>query len=206
MEGTVKKQFLCGCLAALICISGCGSLQVGRDVQAGRTALQTGRPEDAVAYLSRAAAQDPAYSTPYRLGQNVLTYLGRAYYETGRDKEARATLEQALNRDSSDPVAHIYLGLTLLRAGEQERGGRELQSGLKGLYNSVENLASDNIYGSYWDPARQIRGDIQRAATLNADSPEIVSLAQTIAKSADEEPDRVRREEARTLYGRGGDS
>ena len=202
----MKKQFLYGCLAALVCISGCSSLQVGRDMQAGRTALQTGRSEDAIAYLSRAAAQDPTYSTPYQLKQNVLTYLGRAYYETGRDKEARATLEQALNRDSSDSVAHLYLGLTLLRTGEKERGERELQSGLKGLYDSIENLASDNIYGSYWDPARQIRGDIQRAERLNVDSPELVSLVQTIARSADEEPDRVRREEARTLYGRGGDS
>jgi tetratricopeptide (TPR) repeat protein len=205
MKHTTKKQFSCA-LAALAMIASCGSLEVGRDVQAGRNALQIGQPETAVAYLAQAAAQDPAYKTPYRLSQSVLTFLGRAYYETGKDKEARAALEQALTRDSSDSLAHVYLGLVLLRSGERERGGREIQTGLKTLHEDIDSLAADNIWGSYWDPARQIRGDIQKAAALGADSPELPALAQRIGKSADEEPDRVRREESRTLYGRAGDS
>jgi len=200
-----SMKFSCA-LAALAMIAGCGSLEVGQDVQAGRNALQTGQPESAVAYLARASAQDPAYKTPYRLSQNVLSYLGRAYYETGWDKEARAVLEQGLTRDSGDSLAHLYLGLVLLRSGERERGGREIQIGLKTLHEDIDDLAADNIWGSYWDPARQIRGDIQKAAALGADSPELPALVQHIGKSTDEEPDRVRREEARTLYGRGGDS
>lgn len=195
-----------GALAALSMTIGCASLEVGRDVQAGRNALQIGQPETAIGYLARAAAQDPSYSTPYRLRQNVLTYLGRAYYETGRDKEARAALEQALNRDSDDALAHLYLGLVLFRSGDRERGAREIQTGLKTLHRAIDYLAADNIFGAYWDPARQIRGDIEKAAALNADSPELVGLVQRIGKATDEEPDRVRREESRTLYGRSGDS
>ena len=187
-------------------VLGCGALEVAHKVQAGRNALQMGQPETAIGYLSRAATSDPNYSTPYRLSQNVLTYLGRAYYETGKDKEARAALEQALTRDGSDSLAHLYLGLTLLRSGERERCGREIQTGLKTLHESIDYLAADNIWGSYWDPARQIRGDIQRAAALTADSPELPELVQRIGKATDEEPDRVRREESRTLYGRTGDS
>ena len=132
--------------------------------------------------------------------------MGRAYYETGRDKDARATLEKRLSRDSEDHVARLYLGLTLLRDGDRDRGGREIQSALKGIYNSIDSLAADSLSGPYWDPGRQIRGDIQRATTLKSDSAELVSLAQRIGKSVDEETDRVRRDENRTLYSRGGDS
>jgi len=197
---------LTGCLVSLIFVFGCGSLQVAGDVQAGRNALQVGRPEDAIAYLVRAAAQDPDYRIPYRLGENVLTFLGRAYYETGRDKDARATLEKRLSRDSEDHVARLYLGLTLLRDGDRDRGGREIQSALKEIYDSIDSLAADPLSGPYWDTGRQIRGDIQRAMTLKSDSAELVSLAQRIGKSVDEETDRVRRDENRTLYSRGGDS
>jgi len=193
-------------LAALLFAFGCGSVQVGRDVQAGRNALQTGRPDEAVVYLSRAAAEDPDYSIPYRLRQNVLTYLGRAYYETGRDKEARATLDKALSRNAGDHMARLYLGLALLRDGERDRGERELQTGLKGIYDSMEYLAANSVYGPYWDPGRQIRGDIQRAIALDPSSAELVALAQRIGKSVDEEIDRARHDEARTLYGRGESS
>lgn len=201
----MKTQPFC-VLALVALIAGCGSFGVGHEVQAGRNALQTGQPEAAVSYLAPAAALDPSYKTPYRLSQSVLTYLGGDYYETGNDKEARAALEQALTRDSSDSLGHLYLGLVLLRTGERERGGREIQAGLKTLHEDIDDLAADNIWGSYWDPARQIRGDIQRAAAIGTDSPELSVLVQRIGKSTDEEPDRVRREESRTLYGRAGDS
>lgn len=202
----MKIQTWVAFLASLIFILGCASLEVGRDVQAGRNALQTGRPEEAIGYLSRAAAQDPDYSIPYRLRQNVLTYLGRAYYETGHNKEARAALEKALNRDSSDHLARLYLGLALLRDGERDRGARELQSGLKGTYDSIEYLATDHVFGPYWDPGRQIRGEIQRAISLPPGSPDLIDLAQRIGRSVDEEIDRARRDEARTAYGRGESS
>ena len=48
----------------LLLISGCSS--VGGQVQAGRNALQTKRPEAAVAYLASAAEVDPTYRIPYR--------------------------------------------------------------------------------------------------------------------------------------------
>jgi tetratricopeptide (TPR) repeat protein len=101
------------CLSLLLLASGCVALQVGQDVQAARNALQTGRPGDAVTFLTRAAAQDPDYVLPYRLHVSVLSYLGRALYETDKDGEARASLEKALLTDKDDNLAHLYLGLTL---------------------------------------------------------------------------------------------
>ena len=106
------------CLSALIYVSGCAGIRVAGDVQAGRNALHTGRPHDAVSYFVRAAEVDPAYKIPYRIPVGVLTYLGRAYYETGKDDEARNALEKAVSLDKDDSLAHLYLGLTLLRTGE----------------------------------------------------------------------------------------
>jgi hypothetical protein len=47
----------------LLLLSGCSS--VGGEVQAGRNALQTNRPEAAVAYLASAAEVDPTYRIPF---------------------------------------------------------------------------------------------------------------------------------------------
>jgi hypothetical protein len=78
------RQLLIGTLlSAALGVLGCAGIEVGRQVQAGRNALQTSRPHDAAAYLKQAADNEPTYLTPFRLPQSVLTYLGRAYYEIG---------------------------------------------------------------------------------------------------------------------------
>jgi tetratricopeptide (TPR) repeat protein len=188
-------------LSVMLSIAGCGG--VGQQVQAGRLALQTGRPNDAVALLTQAAEQDPDYKTPYLVREGVLTYLGRAYYETGRNAEARSTLEKALAKDKDDPLAHLYLGLTLARNGERERGHQEINSGLKGILETLEYIAANNLYGHYWDPAMQIRSDI-RMTLAGKNSPEELTVsAQRIGALFDEEIDKARSDESRSR--RGGD-
>ena len=120
------RRLIVSCLSALLFIAGCSG--VGGDVQAGRNALQTGRANEAIGYLTRAASADPDYKIPYRVRASVLGYLGRAYLETGRDAEARQTLEKAVNLDNDDPFAHLYLGIALLKTGERERGRKEIDS------------------------------------------------------------------------------
>ena len=105
---TSNHIFVLICFSVSLFISGCSG--VGGDVAAGRNALQTGRPNDAVGYLTRAAAADPNYKLPYRVHVSVLTYLGRAYLETGQDTEARQTLEKAVKLDKDDPLAPCTLG------------------------------------------------------------------------------------------------
>jgi tetratricopeptide (TPR) repeat protein len=203
---TGKNNLLASCFSVLLLVSGCTALHVGQDVQSGRNALQTGRSEDAVGFLTRAAAQDPDYKIPYRLRGSVLAYLGRAQYETARDSEARATLENAIRRDADDYLAHLYLGLTLLRSGDRNRGAEEMRIGLKGLYDWLEYIASDSQFGPFWDPTGRIRGDILKALALKPDSPELVEIAQRVGSLVDEEVDRARRDEARTIYNRGESS
>jgi tetratricopeptide (TPR) repeat protein len=190
----------------VILIYGCAGLRAGQAVQAGRTALQTGRPGDAVAHLTRAAELDPTYRIHWRLRESVLTYLGRAYYETGKYDEARRTLEKALARQKDDHLARLYLGLTAMRSGERDRGRQDAESGLRGIHAGLDDVSSDELSGIYWDPARQIRTEIQTTLLPKLPDPEFIASAERIGRLLDEEIDKASRDEARTRYRAGGDS
>jgi len=194
-------------LWALMVTSGCLDLQVAKEVQLGRNALQTGQPQVAVGYLQNAAELDPNYKTPYSIRESVWTYLGRAYYEVGNFPEARRALEKALSDDRDNPLARLYLGLTLLRSGDQQEGRRETEAGLRGINNLLNRLASSPSSGIYWDPTRQIRSDIQRAlsATGTLESSELITVGERVGSRLDEEIDNARLDESRDKYNRTGD-
>ena len=199
------KQLLAPtCLSALIYVSGCAG--VGQDVQAGRNALQTGRANEAVVFLMRAADIDPNYKTPSRVPAGALTLLGRAYYETGKNAEARKTLEKAVSINKDDPLAHLYLGLTLFRDGDPERGRKEIEGGLNGIDETLEYIASDRVNGLFWDPGMQIRAAVRKTLAAKLDGAELAMAAQQIGVQFDEEIDKARREEGRARGGRGGDN
>ena len=165
-----------------------------------------GRPNDAVPYFERAAAVDPAYKIPYRVPVGVLTYLGRAYYEIGKDEEARKVLDRAISLNQDDSLARLYLGLTLLRTGNRDSGRKEIDRGLRGIYETLEYIASDNIYGIFWDPARMIRSDIERTLAGKLDDSQLVVAARRIGSEFEEEIDKARRDEGRRRSGGGGGS
>jgi tetratricopeptide (TPR) repeat protein len=198
-----ERFFLRGCLLALIVASGCSGLQVAQQAQTGRLALQNGRPADAIAPLMQAAELDPNYTLPHTVRKGVLTYLGRAYYETGRDADALITLEKALARDKDDHLAHVYVGLIRLRNGEPERGRIEGETGLKGIYDTLEYLGSNNFTGVYWDPRREIRSEIERTLASKPETEDFVAAARNIASQFDAEFDRAVQDEARSRRGGG---
>jgi tetratricopeptide (TPR) repeat protein len=195
-----ERLFLSVCCSVLLFISGCSG--VGSDVLAGRNALQTGRPNDAIGYLARAADTDPNYKIPYRVRAGVLGYLGRAYLETGKDKEARQTLERAVSLDGNDPFAHLYLGIAMLKTGERERGRKEIEDGLRAIDDTLEYIAADRVYGFHWDPGMQIRNDIRRSLAAKLDDAQLAMAGERIGYRFDDEIDKARRDEAR----RGGGS
>lgn len=201
---TNRKLLISICLLTLSYLFGCAAIRVAGDVQKGRNALQTGRPNDAIGYLMRAAEVDPAYKIPYRVPVGVLAYLGRAYYETGKDGEARKVLEEAVSLNRDDSLAHLYLGLTLLRTGDQGRGRKEIEVGLKGIHEVLERIASDNIFGIFWDPGRTIRSDIETTLSSKLDDSELAAAAVRIGSAFDSEIDEARRDQARRRFGGGG--
>ena len=189
-----------------VILSGCAAIQVANEVQLGRNALQTGQPQAAIGYLRDAADLDPDYKTPYSIRESVWTYLGRAYYEVGNFPEARQALEKALSIDKDDPLPKLYLGLTLLRSGDQQEGRRETENGLRGINNLLNHLATSPTNGIYWDPTRQIRSDIQRALSMieMIQQSEFITVAERVGSQLDEEIDNARRVETSDRYNRGG--
>ena len=189
-----------------VVLCSCAGSQAAREVQLGRNALQAGQPQAAIGYLRNAVDLDPDYKTPYSVRESVWTYLGRAYYEVGNFPEARQTLEKALSIDTDDPLPRLYLGLTLLRSGDQQQGRRETEYGLRGINNLLNHLASRPTNGIYWDPTLQIRSEIQRALSMNEmiQQSEFITVAERVGSQFDEETDNARRAETNDRYNRGG--
>src|ERR671919_2963656 len=94
-----------------ILVSGCVSLQVGTDVEAGRKAFLIGNNEAALSYFQSAAQKDPNYVYGTALRQGIWSYVGRSEYATGRFSQAQQALERALSANREEDIARIYLGL-----------------------------------------------------------------------------------------------
>jgi tetratricopeptide (TPR) repeat protein len=194
-----KRIGVLNSLSVLLIIAGCSN--VGGNVFAGRNALQTGRPKDAIDYLVRAADADPNYKLPYRIRPGVLVYLGRAYLETGRDTEARQTLERGITLDKDDPLIHLYLGIALSKTGERERGRKEIEDGLRAIHDTLAYIAEDRVYGFFWDPSMEIRNDIRASLAATLDDTQLIMAGELIGRKFDEEIDKARLDEGRIRGG-----
>jgi tetratricopeptide (TPR) repeat protein len=179
---------------------GCIAYQVAGQVQSGRQALLINNNETALAYFQQAAQNNPDYifqSGLYR--ETIWTYIGRSQYNLGRLNEARQSLEKALALYPDDNLARIYLGLTLLRSGEDARGLKELDSGLKGLYDWLEDINRAMAFTAFWDPRREIRSEIEKDLQMfpgkDVDRQQLIASAEWIGKRMEEEIDLVRRDE-----------
>ena len=199
----LRKLLIPVSVAALVFVTGCATLQIEQHVQDGRTALLTGRPDDAVNYFSRVAESNPNYKTSYTLRESVWTYLGRAYYETGKYPDARTALDKALTSDKNDDVARLYLGMTFVRSNDRDRGVAEMETALNRIHEWLENLASDSSVSNYWDPNRQIRKSIESGLAEKPAAIELVVIAQRVGKQLEEEINRAQRAKVQSLYNQG---
>jgi tetratricopeptide (TPR) repeat protein len=191
-----------GWLSLIFLLAGCVAYQVAGQVQSGRQALLINDNETALAYFQQAAQTNPDYifqSGLYR--ETIWTYIGRSQYNLGRLNEARQSLEKALALYPYDNLARIYLGLTLLRSGEDARGLKELDSGLKGLYDWLEDINRAQAFTAFWDPRREIRSEIEKDLQMlsgkDVDREQLIASAEWIGKRMEEEIDLVRRDEQR---------
>ena len=83
--------------------------------------------------------------------------------------------------------------------------GRDIETGLKGIHARLEDLASSPYSGIYWDPARQIRSEIQRALGGKLESAELIRIAESVGMKLEDEVNLARRHELRDRYLRRGD-
>src|ERR1051325_4346618 len=193
----MRSKF-CVSLFALFVFAGCASFQTAGDVQSGRQALLIRQPEQALPSFQRAAERDPNYvfiSGTYREG--IWTYLGRTQYTLGQYAEARASLERALSQYKDDYLARLYLGLTMVRLGD-ERGVREIEAGLRGLRDWIEYANASRPFEAFWDPLGQIRSEIEKdlntVSGKDIHSPTLVASAEWVGHQMEDEIDRVRRD------------
>jgi len=190
-------------LIFVLIFSACSpSFQVGGEIQAGRYALLTGKPDLALPHFQRAAELDGNYIldfSPFQEG--VWTYVGRAYYATGRLADARAALERARSRYEHDYLARLYLGLVLARDGDRNRGRREIEGGMRGISDWLDYITYNTYYGHFWDPLREIRSEIQSSLAMTSgedlDWHKLIASAEWVGEKMEEEIDKARRDKVR---------
>jgi tetratricopeptide (TPR) repeat protein len=188
-------------LLVTVSLSACASFQSGGYVAKGRQALFAGNNQAALGYFQAATQADPNYIYGTELQEGTLSFLGRAQYLNGDYAQARSTLEKALAQDKDDNVARLYLGLTLARQGDTEQGLRDIDAGMKGIYDFLNYIADSFrfTYGQYWDPGRDIRSAIERDRAIIAsgkiDWPTLIADGEWIAMETEQEPDKARQQQ-----------
>jgi len=209
------KNYIFAVFIALMSASGCAAFQAGTDVEAGRRAFLIGNNETALGYFRSAAQMDPDY-VYYGMGlrQNIWSYVGRSEYAAGRLAEARQTLEKALvpsgdeyalSSNGDQDMARLYLGLTLARSGDQQRGLKEIEGGMRGIHDEIEYFtqAFRFSYGRYWDPRREIRssieGDLAMLSGKDVNVQRLIADGEWLGKTVEEEINLARRDEREDL-------
>ena len=188
----------------LVFLGGCASLQTAGEVQYGRQALLKGSNETALGYFYGAAQRDPnyVYATGSSPKQGIWSYVGRSEYLTGRLPQAQQTLERALAGNREEDIARLYLGLTLAREGDRQRGLKEIESGMRGIDSFLNyiNQAQRFSIGQYWDPGRDIRSAIQSDLAMisgkDLDWQKLIADTEWLGIRMEQESDLARRQEA----------
>jgi tetratricopeptide (TPR) repeat protein len=191
-------------LLLLVFFAGCATIQSAGDLQYGRQALLAGNNEAALGYFSSAAKLDPnyIYATGSSPKQSVWSYVGRSEYLTGRFPQARQTLERALASNRDEDIARLYLGLTLAREGDRQRGLKEIESGMRGINSFLDyiNQAQRFNIGQFWDVDRDIRRAIQSDLAMisgkDVDWQRLTADTEWLGIRMEWESDWARRQEA----------
>ncbi len=192
-------------------MSGCVSFQAVGEIQKGRYDLLTGNPDRALTHFQRAAEIDPNYITDFSpLEEAVWTYVGRAYYNKGKLTEARKALERALSMYNEDNLARLYLGLTLARDGDRDKGIKEMEAGLTGIHRWIEHIAYYTVTGHFWDPGEKIRSEIQTNLAMissrDINWKRLIAGGEWVGEQMEEEIDEVEAEEKEEMFQDGDDT
>lgn len=199
----MKTKAMLLLFASLVFLSACASYQVGSNVSAGRQAFLTGNNEAAVGYFHNAAEKDPSYVWGGALRQGIWSYVGRAEYAAGRFPQARQSLEKAIAANKGEDIARLYLGLTLVRSGDRQAGLKEMEGGMKGIYDFLEWITETHrfSFGQWWDPNLEIRKaiktDLAMISAKDVDTQKLIANGEWLGKQIEEESDRARRDEFR---------
>jgi len=182
-------------------------VQVGSSFQAGRRALLGGDDEAALGFFQSVAESNPnfVFATGSSPRQSIWSYVGRTQYLTDQFPQARQSLERAISGDREENIARLYLGLTLIQLGDRQGGLKEIETGLRGINDFLNNIARTQGFniGQFWDPNRDIRSAIQFNLEMistegeNLNWQRLISDIERIALQMERETDLARRQESR---------
>jgi tetratricopeptide (TPR) repeat protein len=200
----MKTKYLLILFFTIVSLSGCARMHAGQDVILGRQALLVDKNETAQYYFQNAAKISPNY-TYWSVGllQGVWSYVGRTEYLTGRYPQARQSLERALsaNRNENKDIARLYLGLTLAREGDRQRGVKEIEAGMRGIHDWLDyvNQAYAYTYGKYWDATQEIRSTIRTDLAMisgrDVDLQRLIAEGEWLGIRMELESDRAKRQQ-----------
>jgi tetratricopeptide (TPR) repeat protein len=189
-------------LSLVVFLSGCTSLQVGTEFGSGREAYLAGNNDAALSYFQSAAQKNSDYTYyGYTYRQGIWSYVGRTEYATGKLPQARQSLERALSLNNNEDVARLYLGLTLVRSGDRQQGLKEIEGGMKGIYDQSEYITQAFRFtqGRFWDPRGEIRSAIQGNLAMlsgkDLDVQRLIADGEWLGKRVEQEIDWARRDQ-----------
>jgi tetratricopeptide (TPR) repeat protein len=178
------------------------SFRTSGQFASGRRAFLIKNYEEALGHFQKVAAKRTAYVfTSGNFRESVWSYIGRCHYCLGKFAEARHALERAMFADADDHLARIFMGLTFARQGDDANGVREMERGLKGLNEWIENENSRDASSSFWDAGQEIRKEIASCfAMISAkkrDQQNLIGSVEWIGLKMEDEIDQVRRDKRR---------
>ena len=111
-------------------------------------------------------------------------------------------MERALASNQPEDITRLYLGLTLAREGDRQRGLKEIETGMRGINSFLDYISQTQRYsiGQYWDPNREIRSAIQSDLAMisskDLDWQKLTVDTEWLGIRMEQESDLARRQEA----------
>ena len=154
---------------ALLALSGCAGYESAGEFTRGRLALVRGDPTGALSNFQSVANAEPQFvARNGPLWESIWTYIGRAYYQSGKYPEAKDALEKGLAQQKGDHMGRLYLGLTLARlpVAPAKSTGFSVQDIVFALGEGIEServAALARERGVAFDLSREAEGQLKKA-------------------------------------------
>jgi tetratricopeptide (TPR) repeat protein len=154
---------------ALLALSGCAGYESAGEFTRGRLALVRGDPNGALGNFQSVAAAEPQFvARNGPLWESIWTYIGRAYYQSGKYPEAKDALEKGLAQQKGDHMGRLYLGLTLARlpVAPAKSTGFSVQDIVFALGEGIEServAALARERGVAFDLSKEAEGQLKKA-------------------------------------------
>ena len=192
---------------AWLALSGCAGFESAGEFTRGRLALVRGDPNGALGNFQSIANAEPQFvARNGPLWESIWTYIGRAYYQSGKYPEAKDALEKGLAQQKGDHMGRLYLGLTLARlpVAPAKSTGFSVQDIVFALREGIEServAALARERGVAFDLSKEAEGQLKKAGADARLLDEIKKIRAETAGKNETQTARAAKELAAALAG-----